>query len=113
MRHSIILGTILSALFLCAGCEKKIDASSKEAFEKSTKEIMDGMDEAKKEKFTDAIGGLMMKNVLFSEGFGDEAAMNKKLKEVFHGKSADQIIADGEKAKAETEAEMKKLMDGQ
>jgi hypothetical protein len=101
-------------LLLLAGCEKKIDASSKAAFDKSTEEITKDLDDAKKEQFTGAVGAMMMKHVLFASGpdVTDEAGMMKKVKETFHGKTAEEVIAEGEKIKKENNAEMQKLIQG-
>jgi hypothetical protein len=122
----VACGVVLASLMFVAGCEKKIDASSKEAFEKSTQEIAKDMDATKKEKFEGAIGALMLKAMFSSVGEGaaavegggaggplmDEKAAMAKIKETFHGKSADEVIDAGEKVKAENQAEMQKLIDG-
>ena len=111
MRQSMLLLAIVSASLFIGGCgEAKIDASSEETFKKSVEAISKGLDATKKDKFEQAVAALMMKNVLFAAK--DEASATKAMKDTFDGKTADQVIAEGEKAKASTDANMKKMMQG-
>ena len=112
MRRSLVLIALLvSGLMFVTGCgDPKADGSSEEAFKKSISDMEKGMDEPKKEKLEKAVQTLMMKNVLFAKG--DVDTMKKHIKETFDGKTADQLIADGEKADAENKAEIQKMING-
>ena len=101
----------MSVLVLCGGCGgPTVDASSEETFKKSIEDMAAKMDAAKAERFRKAVGSLMMGKVVFAGRIKDEASAAAKVKEVFHGKTADQIIAVGETVTAEKKAEVEKMM---
>ena len=111
MRKSMALGVILSVLVLCGGCGgPTVDASSEATFKKSIEDMAAKMDAAKAERFRKAVGSLMMGKVVFTREIKDEATAAAKVKEVFHGKTADTIIAEGEKAYAEQKEKIEKMM---
>lgn len=101
MRSPLVLAAALLVTLTCAGCgDPTLDGSSQETLEKSVEEVGKSLDDAKRQKFEAAYLALGL-DVLQTPGvFGDEAAMRKKLKETFDGKTADEIIADAEKVKA-------------
>jgi hypothetical protein len=104
------LGVVLSVLVLCGGCGgPTVDASSEETFKKSVEDMASKMDAAKAERFRKAVGSLMMGKVVFAGRIKDQASAAAKVKEVFHGKTADEIIAEGEKAYAEQKAKIENM----
>ncbi len=109
MRIFKILPVVVLSLAFLAGCGgPTIDASSEETFKASTESIMKSLDDAKKEQFEQALGQVMMVEVLFVGG--DEAGVKKKMKEVFDGKSADEVIEMGKSAKSKAQADIEKMM---
>ena len=111
MRICFLSCVVVSSLLLCCtGCgEPKLDGSSEEALKKSADTVKASIsDNAKKEKFEEAVGTLMLAKVVW--GGGDQAASEKKLKETFDGKTADEVIAEAEKVQAGAKAEMEKLI---
>jgi hypothetical protein len=111
MRHSLALVAALSVSLLCAGCgDPTIDASSEETMKTSVEEVGKSLDQAKREQFEEAVAMLGISVVQSPGVFGDEAAMKKKMKETFDGKTADEIIAAGEKAKAENKQAMEQML---
>jgi hypothetical protein len=111
MRHSYALVAVLSAVTFCAGCsDPTIDASSEESMKASVEKVGASLDAAKREQFEEAVAMLGISVVQSPGVFGDEAAMKKQMKETFDGKTADEIIAAGEKAKAENKQAMEQML---
>src|SRR5687768_10940676 len=98
MMRTMATTCVLLTAMLLVGCGgPTVDASSETAFKESTEKMAKSLDEKKRAQFEDAVGTLMMSKVLFAGG--NEDTMKKNIKDTFHGKSADEIIAAGEKAK--------------
>ena len=81
-----------------------------DAFKKSVDAVEKPLDEAKKVRFEKALATLMMHDVMMAQGVVDEASGTKKLKETFDGKTAEQVIAEGEKLQAANKAEIEKMV---
>jgi len=110
LRKFILLLVVISGMLMISGCGgPTLDTSSQDAFKKSVEEVSKTLDAPKREKFESAVSTLMLSKVVLSPDTADEASMQKKVKELFDGKSVDDIIADGEKAQAEAKSEMEKL----
>jgi len=109
MKKYVSVVSVALLMLSVTGCKPKADGSSKEAFDASITKMEQGMDDAKKEQLNQAIQAVSAKT-LFSSGAKSEEELKAKFKEAFDGKTADEIIADGEKAKAESKAEIDKMM---
>lgn len=94
-RLAIIL---LGLLMVGGGCGagKKVDASSEKAFRQSVQSIADSLNEPRKAEFQEAVATLMFNSVMYEPGEPDA-----KIKAVFHGKTADQIIADARSVRSQ------------
>jgi hypothetical protein len=111
MRGSILCGAVLSAFLACSGCgDPTLDGSSEEAFKKSVEDVKRPLDPATAERFEKAVGTLMISKVVLAQGVVDDASAKSKLKEVFDGKTADEVIAEGEKVSGESKAAIEKMM---
>ena len=104
-----IIFPILLSLIIFSSCSKKIDGSSNEAMKASIEKMTDSMEGEKKKKFKDALQLIMFEDIDFSEiikqGNAEEAIPDLKTK--LDGKTADDIIAEGEKIKAAIEQKKK------
>lgn len=101
---------LLVILFFATSCTKTIDGSSKEAMKSSIESMKESLDDKKKEQFEEA-----MKLLVFGDGLKGLAGGLEGIQKKLDGKTADEVIAEGEKikkAKAEKEkAEAKELID--
>ena len=104
-RSLFASAVVLSLLTGCGG--PTLDASSEDTLKTSADKVMAGLSAEKQEKFQKAMGALMIKAAMASTG---EESAKAKIKETFNGKTADDIIAEGEKAQTEAKAEMEKMM---
>jgi PBP1b-binding outer membrane lipoprotein LpoB len=95
---------ILAAALLAAGCSgagsRKIDGSSEEAMQKSVQEITKSMSADEKKKFEDAMMAIAAKHI-FGNMFKEGADPEKEALKAVDGKTAAEIIAEGEKIRAE------------
>jgi hypothetical protein len=109
---TLILGVI--AIFLTS-CAKKIDGSSEEAMRSSIDDIKKSLDDTEKEKFEESMKLIMFQGLDFAqlmrEGGAEEAASDMKSK--LDGKTADDIIAEGDKIKIEIERKKKEQAKGE
>ena len=100
---------------LLSSCAKKIDGSSEEAMKSSIEEIKKSLDYEKKEKFEESMRLIMFQALdfgkLMQEGGAEETVSDMKSK--LNGKTADDIIAEGEKIKAEIEIKKKEQAKGE
>jgi hypothetical protein len=108
VRSLITLGVVASLpLLICGGCgDAKIDGSSPDAFKSSVERAKAGMDPAKAAKFDQAVKTLMLTKVIHAKGSVDQASGDAKLKEVFDGKTADDVIAEADKVSAGSKAQV-------
>lgn len=95
---------VLAAALLAAGCSggssKKIDGSSQEAMQKSVEEITKNMSADEKKKFEDAMLAIAAKHI-FGNMFKEGSEPEKEALKAVDGKTAAEIIAEGEKIRAE------------
>ncbi len=113
MNRTILL---LSAIvLLLSSCAKKIDGTTDETMKASIKEIMKSLDDEKKKKFNESMMLITLDEFaikkLMEDGEVDETVLNTKAK--FDGKTADEIIAEGDKIKAEMEQKKKEQAKGE
>lgn len=111
-KATLILGAIV---ILLSSCAKKIDGSSEEAMKSSIEEITKSLDDEKKEKFEEAMMLIMFHGIDFGELMEESAAEESILdmKSKLDGKTADDIIAEGEKIQAEIERKKKEQAKGE
>lgn len=111
-KVTLLLGVIA---ILLSSCAKKIDGSSEEAMKSSIEEIKKSLDDEKKQKFEESMKLIMFSGLdfgkLMQEGGAEEAASDMKSK--LDGKTADDIIAEGEKIQAEIERKKKEQAKGE
>lgn len=112
MKKLIVIGL---CVFVLAGCDKpKIDASSEEAIKTSISKIKDSLPEDQKERFSDSAAlvitshfniGDLMKDAFSGKSSADiKVLAETKKQEAFKsldGKTADDIIAEADKIRAE------------
>lgn len=96
------------SVLLFSSCVKKIDGSSEETLKASVEEIKKSLDDEEKQKFEEAIKLVMFHGLDFGslmKGNADETISDMQSK--LHGKTADEIIAEGEKIQIEIERKKK------
>lgn len=98
MPRSLAITLLLLGLVIC-GCAKKIDASSDQALKDSTEQISKTLDDAKKQKFEDSMA-MIMADAGMKVGLVDPQTAQKKIRDRLDGKTADEVIAEGEKLKS-------------
>lgn len=106
MKRFVLLAT--TVLFLTS-CDKKIDGSSEEAFESSIEEVKATLDEDKKEKFEEALALIAFEGIDL-ESFMQEDGSDEITSEIaskLDGKTAEEILAEGERIQAEIAREEK------
>lgn len=106
MRKCTLLISILAILL--TSCTKKIDGSSEETLKSSIEEIKSSLDAEKKEKFEEALTLFMFHGIDFAnilEDGGEKTITD--IKSSLDGKTANDIIAEGEKIKKEIERKKK------
>lgn len=103
--HQIILAAAVAATL--AGCgSPTIDATTDDSYQKSLAEVREALPEEKREEFDNAAKMMLMSKLdfgAFISGAATEESMRASLKDVMHGKTADEIIADAAKLRAERE----------
>lgn len=111
MKKIILL---LSVILLSCGI-KKIDGSSEEKMKSSLEEILKSLDDDKKEKFVESMKLIKLQGLdfgrLMQEGRSDETVLDIISK--LDGKTADDIITEGEKIQAEIERKKKEQVKGE
>jgi hypothetical protein len=88
---------------LVAGCgEKKVDSSSDESLESSLEAVKSSLSDEKKKEFEDAIQALVFSEIgnIF-EAAANPDGMQRKIKDKLDGKTADEIIVEGNRVIAE------------
>jgi hypothetical protein len=111
-KITVLLGVIA---ILLSSCAKKIDGTSEEAMKSSIEEIKKSLDDDKKEKFEESMKLIMFHGFDFRKlmqgGGAEETVLDMKSK--LDGKTADDIISEGEKIKAEIERKKKEQAKGE
>ena len=94
---------MLILVTLVAGCgDKKVDSSTDETLKSSIEAVKSSLNEEKKKEFEDAIQALAFSeigNIL--EAAANPDGMQRKIKDKLNGKTADEIIAEGNRIIAE------------
>jgi len=100
---------------LLSSCGKKIDGSTEETMQSSIAEIKKSLDDEKKKKFEESMKLIMFHGLDFGkvmqEGGVEETVSDLKFK--LDGKTADDIIAEGEKIKSKIERKKKDQAKGE
>jgi len=94
---------MLILVTLVAGCgDKKVDSSTDETLKSSIEAVKSSLNEEKKKEFEDAIQALAFSEIgnIF-EAAANPDGMQRKIKDKLNGKTADEIIAEGNRIIAE------------
>lgn len=106
-NQTIYILTIVAIIF--SSCAEKIDGTSEENMKNSIKEIKSSLSGDKKEKFEESLKLITFHGLdfgdLMKEGSAEKTADN--LRDKLDGMTADEVIAKGEKIKAEIERKKK------
>ncbi len=109
---TFFLGVIV---ILLSSCTKEIDGSSEEAMKSSIEKIKKSLDAEKKEKFEESMKLIVFHGLdfrkLMQEGGTEETVSDMKFK--LDGKTADDIIEEGEKIQVEIERKKKEQAKGE
>jgi hypothetical protein len=100
---------VVLLLMAIAGCSKPtIDASSNEAMKASTQKVRENLPESMRAEFDEAIKLLAFSQIdikdIFSEGALGAGGIEGKMRTALNGKTADQVIAEAARIKAERKA---------
>ena len=100
---------VVLLLLASAGCSKPtIDASSDEAMKTSSQKVRESLPESKRAEFDEAIQLLAFSQIdmkdLISEGAIGAGGIEGKMRSALNGKTADQVIAEAARIKAERKA---------
>jgi hypothetical protein len=90
------LVSLIALLIFLVGCQKTIDGSSEEAFQQSVSDMKEGMTEAEREKFDEALVVIAMKDVdlgAMMAGVQDGETIVSDTRRALEGKSADEVLA--------------------
>jgi len=106
-RIHYLLITLL--LILSSGCSKPtIDASSDEAIKLSSQKVRESLPEERRSEFDEALQVLMFSQIdigeIFTNGIANKDSIERKIRIALNGKTADQVISEATKIKAEREA---------
>lgn len=100
---------LLVGVFFLSGCgEKKVDSTSDESLKASISTVKESLTEQKRKKLEEAITVLSLSSVgnLF-EVAANPDGIQRKMKEILHDKTADQIIAESDNILAERKVKEK------
>lgn len=101
MKNIIVILSLLSLLLI--GCsEKRIDSTSDESMKSSIETIKESLTEEKKVEFEDAIKAISVAEIgnIF-EAAANKEGIQRKIKDKLNGKTADEIITEGNRIIAE------------
>lgn len=101
---------LITITILLASCAKRIDTSSEEKMQASIAEVKMSLDDQKKKQFEEALqliimNGMNLEGLLSGESDGDDIIQDYK--DLLDGKTADEVIAEGQRIRAEMEARKK------
>ncbi len=104
-----IAGFVLVTLLI--GCEEKvraIDTSTDESMERTTNQIRESLTSNRLEEFDEALEILALSQInlegVFSGAFADPTVVERRVKEMLHGRTADEIIAEADRILLERQA---------
>jgi hypothetical protein len=101
---------LITITFLFVSCAKRIDTSSEEKMQASIAEVKMSLDDQKKKEFEEALqliilNGMNLEGLL--KGETNEDDMIQGYKDLLDGKTADEVIEEGQRIRAEMEAKKK------
>lgn len=99
---------LLCLLFFVSCSKKTIDASSEEAMKESIEELKKDLSKEEKEKFESSLLLVALSGDNLFELSADSEATKRRMQDRLDGKTAQEVIAEGEKIKLEREAKQKK-----
>lgn len=91
------ISLVVAMMILITGCkEKKVDSTSEESFKNTIETVKESLDTEKKKSFEDAVQAIAMSEIgnIF-EASADPDGIPRRIKDKFDGKTADEIIAEG------------------
>lgn len=106
-KETIILGFII---ILISSCVKKIDGSSEESLKSSIEEIKSSLSDDKKDKFEESMELIVLHGLDFSEIREEDWSIKESASNIMaqlDGKTADDIIEEGERIQTEIERRKK------
>lgn len=108
MKNNALFLVVITFLF--ASCTKHIDTSSDEKVRTSVTEIKSSLGDEKKKQFKEAMqliimNGMNLEGLLSGESDGDD--MVQEYKDLLDGKTADEVIEEGQRILAKMEAKKK------
>ncbi len=108
MKKIVIL---IAMMVIIAGCkDKKIDSSSNENLKKSIETVKKPLSSEKRQEFEEAMEAIAMSEIgnIFKDAAYPEGMM-RRFKDKLNGKTANEIIAEGNRIIAEREEEKRKM----
>ena len=102
---------VVVVVALSAGCQKKVDGSSEEAFKSSVSQMKEGLSDEEQKEFTNALMVVAMKDLDFGAmmaGVQDGDSLLQDTQRSLDGKSREEIIAWADEIRQRREAEQKK-----
>ena len=101
-KRIFVLFILLMSLIVVSCGGPKIDGSSQEKFDKSLKKMNEKLTEDEKDKLTEAMIAIAFENLDFEDLlFADTEDYSDEIKEKLDGKTAKQIISEGDRIKRE------------
>lgn len=109
MNRYFKYGMIAALAFFMAGCsDPKIDASTDEAMKASSQKVRESLPDSKRAEFDEALQVLAFSQIdmkdLFTEGATGAGSLESKMRSALDGKTAEEVIAEAERIKAERHA---------
>jgi hypothetical protein len=111
VKFSIIAILVL----IMSSCAEKIDTTTDETMKESVKKVKESLEGEKKEKFENSLKLLMFSGMDFKQilSDGDPDKTVNDMKSLIDGKTADEIIAEGEKIQKEIDRKKKEQAKGE
>jgi hypothetical protein len=107
MRGALCVGLVTLAIALTGCGSPKVDGSSEDAYKKSIAAVRESLDEGERKQFDEALQLLMMSRIDFSammSGAVTAETMASDMMLAMNGKTAQELIAEANRLKAEREA---------
>lgn len=101
-----VIGVLASFMVGCS--DPKIDASTDETMKASSQKVRESLPESKRAEFDEALKLLAFSQIdmkdLFAEGMVGAGNLENKMRSTVNGKTADEVISEANKVKAERQA---------
>lgn len=101
MKRRTSLACAAALLALLSGCTKRVDTSSWESTKTSLEEMSKSLPKEEVPRFNDSLGVLVAKS--FGPSNEDTPEARARLQQYVGGKTADEIIAEGERVKQQSQ----------